>query len=307
MRSTLRSQLCILGCCLLQSIALAQPLDFSYEKRHIYVSSTINGKEARLIFDSGSSYVCLDSTFLVESGLSYAQRGKAMMKGSGNGMQTADIIFSGVSVSLGGKTFQPEPVPVFDLRAILKNPADGIFGMGDVKDKVISIDYPNRKIAFLDELAPGMTDGYTQVPIEYDPSQPWRAMFPLEVVLTSGTVISGQGVIDTGAGQGIEFTSKAAAKYHLDQLEDRKAYQMEVGGVGGAAAGYDFAISEARIGGVTIPLTEAGYSTNESGALASDAYIALVGNDVWVHLAIILDLKAKKLYLRRDSPVGAGE
>lgn len=148
MRRTLRSLLCILGCCLLQSIALAQPLDFSYEKRHIYVSSTINGKDARLIFDSGSSYVCLDSTFLAESGLSYAQRGKAMMKGSGNGMQTADIIFSGVSVSLGGNTFEPAPVPIIDLRAILKNPADGIFGMGDVKDKVISIDYPNRKIAF---------------------------------------------------------------------------------------------------------------------------------------------------------------
>ena len=297
MKRDITSRLCILGILLLQQTALAQPLDFSYEKRHIYLSSTVNGKEARLIFDSGSSYVCLDSTFLAGSGLSYDQRGKAKMKGSGDGTQTADIIFSGVSVSLGGNIYKPAPVPVLDLRAILKNPADGIFGMGEVKDKVIVIDFPKRKIDFLDALAPGMTDGYAQVPIEYDPAQPWRAIFPLEVELASGTVISGKGVIDTGSGQGLEFTSKAAEKYHLDQLEGRKPYQMDVAGVGGAAAGYDFAIKEARIGGLTVPLTEAGYSTNQSGALASDVYIAMVGNDVWVHFAIILDLKAKKLYI----------
>ena len=291
---------CVIGLLLMQQAAFGQSIDFQYEKHHLYVPATVNGIAARLIFDSGSSYVCLDSTFLAGSGLSYAQRGKAMMKGSGNGMQTADVIFGGVSVSLDGKSYNPSPVPVIDLRAILKNPADGIFGMGEVKDKVIVIDFPKRKIAFLDTLTPGMTGGYTQVPIEYDPAQPWRAIFPLEVTLSSGTVISGKGVIDTGSGQGLEFTSKAAEKYHLDQLEDRKPYMMDIGGVGGSSAGYDFGIAGARIGGLALPVKEAGYSTNTTGALASDVFTTLVGNEVWEHFALILDLKAKKMYIRKD-------
>ena len=172
--------------------------------------------------------------------------------------------------------------------------------MGEVKDKVIVIDFPKRKIAFLDALMPGMTDGYTQVPIEYDPAQPWRAIFPLEVTLNSGTVIAGKGVIDTGSGQGLEFTSKAAAKYHLDQLADRKPYKMDIGGVGGSSAGYDFGIAGARIGGLALPVTEAGYSTNTTGALASDVFTTLVGNEVWEHFAIILDLKSKKLYISAE-------
>jgi len=291
---------CIIGILLMQQAAFGQSIDFQYEKHHIYIPATVNGKAARLVFDSGSSYVCLDSTFLAGSGLSYAQRGKAMMKGAGDGMQTADVIFAGVSVSMDRKTYNPSPVPVIDLRAILKNPADGLFGMGEVKNKVIVIDFPKRKIAFLDALTPGMTDGYTQVPIEYDPAQPWRAIFPLEVTLNSGTVIAGKGVIDTGSGQGLEFTSKAAAKYHLDQLADRKPYKMDIGGVGGSSAGYDFGIAGARIGGLALPVTEAGYSTNTTGALASDVFTTLVGNEVWEHFAIILDLKSKKLYISAE-------
>jgi len=291
--------LCFVSLILMSQASFGQPMDFSYEKHHIYFPASINGKTARLVFDSGSSYVCLDSTFLAGSGLNYPQRGKAMMKGAGDGMQTADVIFGGVSVSMNGKTYKPSPVPVIDLRAILKNPADGLFGMGEVKDKVIVIDFPKRTIAFLDALTPGMTEGYTQVPIEYDPAQPWRAIFPLEVTLRSGTVISGKGVIDTGSGQGLEFTSKAAAKYHLDQLENRKPYKMDIGGVGGSSAGYDFGIAGARIGGLALPVTEAGYSTNTTGALASDVFTTLVGNLVWEHFVLILDLKGNKLYLKQ--------
>lgn len=301
MRTKLLFRLCLCGLLLMPQAAFGQQLDFSYEKHHIFFPASVNGKTARLIFDTGSAYFCMDSTFFADSGLEFSQRGKAMMKGSGDGIQQVDIIFSGVSISLGGISFQPVPVPIINLRAILNNPADGIFGMGDLKEKVIAIDYPERKIAFLDALAPGMTDGYTQVDIEYDPAYPWRIMFPLEVTLSSGTVISGKALIDSGAGEGIEFTNAAAMEFHLDQLEEREPYHMDVGGIGGSAAGYDFTITGASIGGLPVPITKAGYSSNQSGALASNAYIAVVGNRMWEHFALILDLKGRKLYLRFGS------
>ena len=69
--------------------------------------------------------------------------------------------------------------------------------------------------------------------------------------------------------------------------------------VGGSSAGYDFGIAGARIGGLALPVTEAGYSTNTTGALASDVFTTLVGNLVWEHFVLILDLKGNKLYLKQ--------
>ena len=48
-------------------------------------------------------------------------------------------------------------VPVIDLRAILGDTADGIFGLKNLKEKIIVIDYKNEKLTLLDKLASAQT------------------------------------------------------------------------------------------------------------------------------------------------------
>ena len=124
---------------LLGALLHAQEHNFEFVFNHIYLNAEVNGKPARLVFDTGSSDVYLDSTWLSESGIKYARMGKAMVRGAGNEAKKTTLIFSGVNVSMNGRQYSPQMVPVIDLRAILGDTADGIFGLKDLKGKIIVI------------------------------------------------------------------------------------------------------------------------------------------------------------------------
>ena len=118
-------------------------------------------------------------------------------------------------------------VPIIDLRVILGDKADGIFGLKDLKGKVITIDYKNSELTLSDKLATDQAEGFTRIPIETDTNHPGRILFPIEVTVTPGKVISGKALLDIGSGQGLHFTSKAAAKYGLDKIQDKVYFHHE--------------------------------------------------------------------------------
>ena len=282
---------------LMGTFLYAQEHDIEFISNHIYLKADVNGKPAHLVFDTGSADVYLDSTWLVKSGIKYPQMGKAMVRGAGNEARKTTIVFSGVSISMGGKQYAPQMVPVIDLRAILGDAADGIFGLRDLKGKVITVDYRNRKLTLSDK---AQTEGFTRIPIQTSPNHPGQILIPIEVTVSPGKVISGKALLDTGSGQGLEFTSKAAIKYGLDKIEDKVRFHYEHGGVGGESAGYEFGIDKVTAGNILLSQGKARYSTDNAGAMASEEYIAVIGNGVWQHLTLIIDLSKSVLYLREN-------
>lgn len=278
----------------------AQEHDFEFISNHIYLNAEVNGKPARLVFDTGSSDVYLDSTWLSESGIKFAQMGKAMVRGAGNEAKKTTLVFSGVNISMSGRQYAPQMVPVIDLRAILGDTADGIFGLKDLKGKVIAIDYKNGKLTLADKLTAAQTEGFSRIPIETDPNRPGKILVPIEVTVTSGKVISGKALLDTGSGKGLEFTSKAAAKYGLDKIQDKTPFYYKHGGVGGESAGYEFAADKVTAANVLLSQGKARYSTDKAGAMASDEYIAVAGNEIWQHFTIIIDLNQSVLFLKEN-------
>ena len=275
----------------------AQEHDIEFISNHIYLKADVNGKPAHLVFDTGSADVYLDSTWLAKSGIKYPQMGKAMVRGAGNEARKTTIVFSGVSISMGGKQYAPQMVPVIDLRAILGDAADGIFGLRDLKGKVITVDYRNRKLTLSDK---AQTEGFTRIPIQTSPNHPGQILIPIEVTVSPGKVISGKALLDTGSGQGLEFTSKAATKYGLDKIEDKVRFHYEHGGVGGESAGFEFGIDKVTAGNILLSQGKARYSTDNAGAMACEDYIAVIGNGLWQHLTLILDLSKSVLYLREN-------
>ena len=183
---------------LLGALLHAQEHTFEFISNHIYLNAEVNGKPARLVFDTGSSDVYLDSTWLSESGIKYARMGKAMVRGAGNEAKKTTLIFSGVNVSMNGSQYSPQMVPVIDLRAILGDTADGIFGLKDLKEKIIVIDYKNEKLTLLDKLASAQTEGFSRIPIETDSNNPGKILVPIDVTVIPGKVISGKALLDTG-------------------------------------------------------------------------------------------------------------
>lgn len=282
---------------LMGTFLYAQEHDIEFISNHIYLKADVNGKPAHLVFDTGSADVYLDSTWLAKSGIKYPQMGKAMVRGAGNEARKTTIVFSGVSISMGGKQYAPQMVPVIDLRAILGDAADGIFGLRDLKGKVITVDYRNRKLTLSDK---AQAEGFTRIPIQTSPNHPGQILIPIEVTVSPGKVISGKALLDTGSGQGLEFTSKAATKYGLDKIEDKVRFHYEHGGVGGESAGYEFGIDKVTAGNILLSQGKARYSTDSAGAMASEEYIAVIGNGVWQHLTLIIDLSKSVLYLREN-------
>ena len=278
----------------------AQEHNFEFISNHIYLNAEVNGKPARLVFDTGSSDVYLDSTWLSESGIKYARMGKAMVRGAGNEAKKTTLIFSGVNVSMNGSQYSPQMVPVIDLRAILGDTADGIFGLKNLKEKIIVIDYKNEKLTLLDKLASAQTEGFSRIPIETDLNHPGKILVPIDVTVIPGKVISGKALLDTGSGKCLEFTSKAAAKYGLDKIQEKNPFYYKHGGVGGESAGYEFAVDKVTAGSVLLSQGKARYSTDKAGAMASDEYIAVAGNEIWRHFTIIIDLSESVLFLREN-------
>lgn len=285
---------------LLGTFLYAQEHNIEFISNHIYLKADVNGKPARLVFDTGSTDVYLDSTWLAGSGIKYPQMGKAMVRGAGNEARKTVIIFSGVNISMNGRQYAPQMVPVIDLRAILGDVADGIFGLKDLTGKVITIDYKNCTLSLSDKITSDQTEGFTRIPIQTSPNHPGQILIPIEVTVSPDKVISGKALLDTGSGQGLEFTSKAATEFGLDKIEDKVRFHYEHGGVGGESAGYEFGIDKVTAGNILLSQGRARYSTDHAGAMASDDYIAVIGNGIWKHLTLIIALSKSVLYLREN-------
>ncbi len=221
---------------LLQGIAEAQTIDITYQDNHIYLPCQVNGKDAGLK------------------------------------VKKTKIIFGEVAVAVGGKTYTPQYVPLINLRPILGADADGLFGLKEIGDKVICIDVQDGKMSFADRVTADMTDGFTRIPIEYASG---RVLIPFTVMVGEGQTISGKALMDMGSGQGLEFTSKTAAKYHLEQIEDKIPFHYAHGGIGGESSGYEFTVTTSlKLGDVEIV-------------------------KLWSQFFVVLDLKNKSLYLKK--------
>lgn len=262
---------------------------------HLYLESKINGKPARLAFDTGAPLTCIDSTYLADSKLSYKMIGRANMGGSGNSMETVRIIVNELTYTFAGKEHTSYISPIIQLKPILGDQADGILGIDNMGGKIIVIDYANQQMGFWDQL--GDTTGYTSIPIRYENN---RIFVPLRVSVSDKT-IEGEALIDLGSGGTVDLTSVVAKQYNLSDITPQMPYTFLHGGIGGESSGSDFRAKSASVGSFTLNNITIAFSNNTVGALAGKEYIGIVGNDFWERFDMIIDLSGRRLYLKPNA------
>lgn len=136
MKKTLLLTAIILLC--LQAFAQNKMFDIKYY-RHVYVPSKVNGQDALLIFDTGAPYTCLDSIYRAESPYKYKNVGNAKMGGTGNNEQKVKIIMGELTYTAGDKQYTSKVSPIFQLKPITGDAADGLMGISDLGGVVIAI------------------------------------------------------------------------------------------------------------------------------------------------------------------------
>lgn len=263
---------------------------------HLYLETSVNGQPARLAFDTGAPYTCIDSTYLADSKLQYKNIGRARMGGSGNGQETVPIIINELTYIVADTEYTSKVSPVIQLKPILGDQADGLLGIDNMGGKVIAINYVDELMGFWNQL--GDTTGYTSIPIRYDNN---RIYVPLSITIRDGNTIEGEALIDLGSGGSVTLTSAVASQHGVKEVSPQVHYSYLHGGIGGAASGSGFRAKNASVGAFTLNDITMDYSDNTEGALSDMEYIAIVGNDFWERFDMIIDLNSNRLYLRPNA------
>lgn len=263
---------------------------------HLYLETKVNGMPARLAFDTGAPYTCIDSTYLAESKLQYKNMGWAKMGGSGNSEESVRIILNELTYLVADKEYTSTISPVIQLKPILGDQADGILGIDNMDGYVIAINFIDELMGFGEQT--GDTSGYTSIPIRYEDKSIY---VPLTIDIRDGNTIEGEALIDLGSGGSITLTNATASQHGVKGITPQLHYSWLYGGIGGAASGSDFRAKSATVGAYTLNEITMDYSNNTEGALSDQKYIAIVGNDFWERFDMIIDLNGNRLYLRPNT------
>lgn len=272
--------------------------DVTYFRGHFYLPSLINGHPANLIFDTGAPYVCLDSIFFSKSDLQYEHVFAGQMGGAGNSMARVRIIVDELTYTVAGKEYLSHISPIFQLKPIVGDDADGLLGLTELKGKIIALDYHGQRVGFWDHLEAADTVGYTRIPVVVDGT---RIKVPVTVVVRDDKRIEVQAIMDLGSGGSMSLTSLVANKYGLGEIGPKREYYIVNGGVGGEATGYVFRGNSVSIGPYTLKGVIMDYSTNTNGAMVKEDVLGLLGNDILSRFDVIVDQEGQQLYLRPNA------
>ena len=264
--------------------------------RHIYCEVMLHDSiPARMIFDTGCSTLVLDSTFYADTFGKERKLQSAMLGGAGDGYEQAYIDRNCWKYSLGKESMTEEMATVLNLRKIVGDNADGMFGMMFMQGKRVEINYADNYMCFL-TAEEEIGEDFTRIPFTLDGM---RIVLPLAITMNDGNVFNGKFLMDTGMPGTLSLNSTTADRLMMDKhLADARCMSYSVGGIGGDSQEFMFKTPRITVGGHAIKDLMITWSSNKEGALANAAYDGLIGNELFDRFDVILDFVDNAVYLR---------
>lgn len=94
------------------STLMGQQMNKILYYNHLYLESKVNGKTARLVFNTGSPYTCIDSIFVADSNLQYSRIVEGRMGGAGNSQETVRVIVNELTYTISGQEYVSDISPI---------------------------------------------------------------------------------------------------------------------------------------------------------------------------------------------------
>lgn len=254
---------------------------------------------AHLIFDSGCSYLLLDSSFVAEHENVVGETMEAVMRGFGGGFEKARMTTTPLKYSVGNIEDISKVTAITNLRKIVGCDSDGLFGLSFCLNRIIEFDFENNYIVVHDSL---FVPDNSYMLIEKAKVDNHNILIPLDFAVDDNTTISGMFCMDMGAPEGIYLTHATTDKYGLKtKISDKMTFENLVGGIGGGSKDVDFVGKAVTIAGTTIDTVTSNYSLNQGGAAGKtqNLYLGMVGTEILKHFNIVVDYPHKKLYMRK--------
>lgn len=272
-------------------------VEMQYNK-HLYFQVMLRDSiPARMIFDTGSSNLLIDSTFYASTFGEGKNLRRAMLGGAGDGYELTTLDASGWRYSVGEESYTEQMAIVMNLRKILGDGADGLFGAPFMLGKRVEFNYADGYMRFLAE-DEKIGEDFTAIQCKkLDNIE--RIIIPLSVIFSDGYTLDGNFLMDTGMPDELSLNSATAHRLKAEgHLTDARRMRYEVGGIGGSRVDNYLNTKQISIGGKSINDIRITYSENEQGSLADSRYEGLVGNALFARFDLIIDFVNWVIYLR---------
>lgn len=271
-------------------------IPLSYDRHLLFDVVIRDSVQARMIFDTGSTNLVLDKVFYDEKFAASGTLRRSMVKGAGNSVEASWIDMSGWSYQVGAHTMQEQVALVLELRKIVGDKADGMFGMEFIKGRRVEINFQGGYMRILPD---GFSaDGYTIVKCKWLDDSRMRMLVPMAVEAAEGVVVRGDFMIDTGFPGSVELCNHVDLGGALASAEKRT---YEVGGVGGSREEYIFTAPRVEIAGFELNDIVSSRSANNDGAMADARYEGIIGNALLERFDVVFDFAACELWLKPNS------
>ena len=266
--------------------------------RHLYFKAMLRDSiPARMIFDTGSNNLLIDSTFYASTFGEGKNLRRAMLGGAGDGHELTTLDASGWSYRVGEELHTEQMAIIMNLRKIVGDGADGLFGLPFMRGKRVEFNYAGGFMRFLatDEK---VGDDFIAIQCKrLDNIE--RIIIPLSVTFSDGYTLDGNFLMDTGVPDELSLNSATANRLKAEgHLANARRMNFEVGGIGGSRTDNYLTTKQITIGGKSINNIRITYSENEKGSLADSRYDGLVGNALFARFDVIIDFVNWVIYLR---------
>ena len=280
----------------------ADAIEMKYQ-RHLYFDVVLRDSiPARMIFDTGSSNLLLDSTFYATNFGKNKNLRRAMLSGAGNGFQLTTLDASSWNYRVGEVSNSEQMAIVMDLRKIVGDGVDGLFGLPFMLGKRVEFNYADGYIRFL-KPEETIAEGFAAIQCKWLNNRD-RIIVPLSVTFADGYTLSGNFLMDTGMSEELSLNSATTNRLRDGgHLADAHRKTIEIGGVGGSRTESYVRAQQIGIGGKTIKDVQISCSENKQGAMADNRFDGLVGNALFAHFDIIFDFESWVMYLRPNNSV----
>lgn len=271
------------------------------ENGHIHIKVKLNDFDQPLnfVFDTGATADVLDTRIAKKLGLKadYQQN-----VSGGGGSKSYDIVLGQKLIISSDITIDQSNLVLTDLEPfhqLSDHPFDGIFGYSLLRNYVTKIDYEKKRLVLYERMEDVDTSKYEKLPFQFGGGIP-IPQFNISIQLENGEVHSGSILFDSGAGITLSVNSPFKNKNRLSEKAS-KSIVSKSQNLGHESFSEQIAIRSLKIGSFEFNDLTISLSNDKSGVSAYPNYLGILGAKVIKRFTIILDYKAKMLYLKRNA------
>lgn len=284
--------------CLLMAQRVSLPVDKTSVKvkaditgGYLYLNGEVNGKKVRLILDTGAQMNVLtpEAAKVLD-----VPSGTPIQAGGAGSQRVSASISKLKSMEVGGARVEEESVLIVDLPKVLQ--VDGLVGYGFFRHFVTTVDYESQTITFSKSPGYQADKGAIEVPMKMINGTPNLEM-------------SVEGIkewfhVDTGAGGHLVLFNPFVVKNKLKDAHPNRLSTMTGMGVGGFTMGELARLKTVQIGPFELPELIVEFSSQTSGAFASNQFGGNIGYDILRRFTLTLDVPKQKAYLSKNRAFG---